>query len=106
MHTDVGALRPSDAALRARRSDIELSAPVHVSVTSAYALYIPIAGGVAPEQVVARLRLVAQAIGADDVVDIETSTSCDRGISILRYVAGWVTTEAHGTAVRYRRPAQ
>jgi glycine/D-amino acid oxidase-like deaminating enzyme len=104
MHTDVGALRP-DAALRARHRDIELSAPIHVSVTSAYALYIPIAGGVAPAQVVARLRRAALAIGADDVVDIETSTSCDRGLSVLRYLAGWVTTEARGTAVRYRRPA-
>lgn len=106
VHTEVTRLSPASASLVARRAEIERSAPIYVRVTSAYALFIPIAGGVVPEQVVAQLRAVAIAMGADDVVNIATSTSCQRGLGVLRQLLGWVTTDARGTAVRYRRPAQ
>ncbi len=106
VHTEVTRLGRPSARLVAHRADIELSAPIYVRVTSAYALFIPIAGGVAPAQVVAQLRATALAMGADDVVNIETSTSCQQGLGVLRQVLGWVTTDARGTAVRYRRPAQ
>ena len=106
VHTAVTRLSPASASLVARRAEIELSAPVYVRVTSAYALFIPIAGGVAPEQVVAQLRAAAIAMGADDVVNIQTATSCLHGLGVVRQLLGWVTTEARGTAVRYRRPMQ
>ena len=103
VHTEVTGLRQPTASLVAHRRDIELSAPIYVRVTSAYALFIPIAGGVAPTQVVAKLRAAALAMGADDVVNIETSTSCQQGLGVLRQFLGWITTDARGTAVRYRR---
>jgi hypothetical protein len=103
VHTEVTGLGQPSASLVAHRTDIELSAPIYVRVTSAYALFIPIAGGVAPAQVVAQLRAAALAMGADDVVNIETSTSCQQGLGVLRQVLGWITTDARGTAVRYRR---
>ncbi len=106
VHTEVTRLGPPSASLVAHRADIELSAPIYVRVTSAYALFIPIADGVAPAQVVVRLRAAALEIGADDVVNIETSTSCPQGFGVLRQLLGWVTTDARGTAVRYRRPGQ
>lgn len=105
VHTEVTRLGVPSASLVAHRADIELSAPIYVRVTSAYALFIPIAGGVAPAQVVAQLRAAALTMGADDVVNIETSTSCQHGFGVLRQLLGWITTDARGTAVRYRRPA-
>ncbi len=104
MHTNINRLVPASANLVTQLGEIELSAPISVSVTSAYVLFIPIAGGVAPAEVVTQLRASAAAMGADDVVNIETSTSCQRGFSVLRQLLGWVTTQAHGTAIRYRRP--
>ncbi len=105
VHTEVTRLSPASASLVAQRAEIELSAPISLRVTSAYALFIPIGGGVEPASVVAQLRAAALALGADDVVNIETSTSCQQGVGVLRQFLGWITTNARGTAVRYRRPA-
>jgi hypothetical protein len=99
----VAQLQPAPANLQRLGPTIELSAPISVRTRSIYVLYIPIPGGTETASVMQSLRQAAAVIGADDVVNIEITTTCDTGLATLRSLLGWKTTVARGTAVRYRR---
>ncbi len=82
-------------------------AVIHVQVTSAYLLFIPIPGGVDLDRVVNRLLLpTAKALGADKVVDIKIDFTPDSGIWTLRKLIGWRTAWASGVAVVVEDPGQ
>jgi hypothetical protein len=75
-------------------------AVIHAQVSSAYALFIAIPGGVSLDRVVNRMLLAAaKQLGADKVVNIQVDITPDGGIWTLRKVLGWRSAEASGVAV-------
>jgi hypothetical protein len=81
-------------------------AVVQAQATSAYLLFVPIAGDVDLDRVVNRMLIVAaKTLGADRIANLQVDVTPDSGVWTLRRILGWRSAQASGIAVVVDDPA-